>query len=117
MREFIEKKLKESPRVVEREIWNSWCLDEYEKTSSWNVGGREYCLACESGKLLSYTLLSKHNLSFDYTGGKGKYIINYCSMIFVHALKPALKEKGIRCCTIPNLISKGSCVKIAWNFP
>ena len=36
---------------------------------------------------ISYTLLSKDNFSFDYTGGKGKYIINYCSLIFVHALK------------------------------
>ena len=73
-------------------------------------------MACESGKLLSYALLSKHNFSFDNTGGKGKYIINYCSLIFVHALNSALKEKGIRCCTIPNLISKGSGVKVAWNF-
>ena len=73
-------------------------------------------MACESGKLLSYTLLSKHNLSFDYTGGKGKYIINYCSLIFVNFLNSAFKEKGIRCCTIPNLISKGSGVKVAWNF-
>lgn len=35
---------------------------------------------------------------------------------FVNALNSALKEKGIRCCTIPNLIGKGSGVKIAWNF-
>ena len=73
-------------------------------------------MACESGKLLSYALLSKHNFSFDNSGGKGKYIINYCSLIFVNALNSALKEKGIRCCTIPNFISKGSGVKVAWNF-
>lgn len=50
---------------------------------------------CESGKLFSYMFLFKYNLSFDYMGGKGKYIINYCFLIFVNVLNFVLKEKGI----------------------